>query len=95
MEELIVRFDLQIVCFLSATLKRQVGSASGYPVFSRTGNAGQKWLMGEVDLDREYTSHPFHVSHRLTGGIHVVILQIENTILQTLHIKWQRASTSI
>ena len=54
--------------FKVPNIERQIGSGTGYPVFSRNGDAGQKWLMGEIDLDSEYTSHPFTVS-RLSSDV--------------------------
>ncbi|KAK7089684.1 hypothetical protein V1264_024522 [Littorina saxatilis] len=45
--------DLQVYAKISA--------GNGYPVFTRTGDQGQKWSLGEADLDREYTGHPFQL----------------------------------
>lgn len=39
----------------------KVASGNGYPIFTHHGNAGQVWSLAEVDLDREYTSHPFQL----------------------------------
>ncbi|XP_055895087.1 uncharacterized protein LOC106077022 isoform X3 [Biomphalaria glabrata] len=37
----------------------RIGGGTGYPVWSRSGDQKVDWLLGQVDLDSEYTSHPF------------------------------------
>ncbi|KAK0059591.1 MAM and LDL-receptor class A domain-containing protein 1, partial [Biomphalaria pfeifferi] len=37
----------------------RIGGGTGYPVWSKSGDQKVDWLLGQVDLDSEYTSHPF------------------------------------
>lgn len=46
---------------LNVYAKIESGSGLGYPIFSRTGNQGQLWHLGEANLDSEYTSSPFRL----------------------------------
>ncbi|KAH9491566.1 C-type lectin domain 4 member E, partial [Bulinus truncatus] len=39
----------------------RIGGGTGYPVFSKTGDQKSDWLLGQVDLDSEYTSRPFKI----------------------------------
>ncbi|PVD34349.1 hypothetical protein C0Q70_05620 [Pomacea canaliculata] len=52
---------------LNVYAKIESGSGLGYPIFSRTGNQGQLWHLGEANLDSEYTASPFRVSTCVHG----------------------------
>ncbi|XP_071087706.1 uncharacterized protein [Haliotis cracherodii] len=39
----------------------KVGSGLGYPIWRSYGNQGQTWHLGEINVDPEFTGHPFKV----------------------------------
>ncbi|CAL1540731.1 unnamed protein product [Lymnaea stagnalis] len=39
----------------------RIGGGTGYPVWTRKGDQKVDWLLGEVDLDIEYTANPFKI----------------------------------
>jgi len=39
----------------------RIGGGVGYPVFTKTGDQGDQWLLGKVELGSEYTSHSFKI----------------------------------
>ncbi|XP_059147584.1 MAM and LDL-receptor class A domain-containing protein 1-like [Physella acuta] len=47
----VVRLDVNI----------RIGGGTGYPVWTKQGDQKADWLLGQVDLDSEYTANPFKV----------------------------------
>ncbi|XP_046331321.2 MAM and LDL-receptor class A domain-containing protein 1-like [Haliotis rufescens] len=45
----------------------KVGGGLGNPVWTRSKGNSIMWLMGQVDLDSEYTSRPFHIVFEATS----------------------------
>ncbi|XP_071088953.1 uncharacterized protein [Haliotis cracherodii] len=45
----------------------KVGGGLGNPVWTRSKGNSIKWQMGQVDLDSEYTSRPFHIVFEATS----------------------------
>ncbi|KAK6172641.1 hypothetical protein SNE40_016256 [Patella caerulea] len=39
----------------------KIGNGDGYPVWTQSGNQGQRWSLGEVSLDSEYTASHFKI----------------------------------